>query len=308
MTSKTKMPRRRFGNTGLTIPVVPCGTQAFGDAFRQHSLDDSFAIIHHCIDAGINHFDTSRCYSGSLPRLGEAIKRGVMKRDEVIITCRVCCHGQDVDYSQDATIRWIEEDMNTLGIEYADGVFIHDPREIEPVLGAGGTLDGLVTLRERGVIGNLGLGCRPFGFHIAALETEKVDMLLCFRESYNLLYQQAMDDVLPMAAEKDVGVLNGWSIMRGILTGENVDSAAERGQFSKNVEDVARAKKIREWCVENDVNMLALALQFCLREDRIHGNPIALTTTQEVDAALEAVTSTLPEDVWQRYDHWQRSA
>ena len=297
-----KMPRRRFGNTGLSIPVVPCGTQAFGDAFRVHSLEDAFGIMQHCVDLGINHFDTSRCYSGSLPRLGEGIKQGILKREKIIITCRVCGHLGETDYSADATIRWIEEDMNTLGIDYADGVFVHDPREIEPVLSAGGTLDGLQSLKEQGVIGNIGLGCMPLDFHTAALKTGKVDMLLCFRNSYNLLYQEAIKEVLPMAAEQDVGVLNGFSIMRGILTGEEVDQAAERGKWSKNVEDVRRAKKIRQWCIDNDINMLALALQFCLRENRIHGNPIALTTIREIDAAFEAVTETLPEDVWREYD------
>lgn len=304
--SSAMMPRRRFGNTGLTIPVIPCGTQAFGDAFRPHSLDDSYSIMNHCVEVGINHFDTSRCYSGSLPRLGEAIKKGVIERDEVIITCRVCCHGQEVDYSADATMQWIEEDMRTLGIDYADGVFVHDPREIEPVLETGGTLDGLLKLKEQGTIGSIGLGCLPISFHVAALRTGKVDMLLCFRISYNLLHQEAIEELLPLAAEQDVGVLNGFSIMRGILTGEDVDKAAERGRFSKNTEEVESARRIRQWCIENDVDMLALALQFCLREDRIHGNPIALTTIREIDAALEAVTSTLPEEVWREYEKTRR--
>lgn len=305
MTAKKMMPRRRFG-TGLNIPVVPCGTQAIGDAFRNHSLEEAFDIMKHCVEVGINHFDTSRCYSGSLPRLGEGIKQGVLKREEVIITCRVCCHGESVDYSADATMRWIEEDMKTLGIDYTDGVFIHDPREITPVLSAGGTVDGLLRLKEQGVIGGIGLGCRPMEYHTAALETGKVDMLLCFRESYNLLYQEAAKEVLPMADDLDVGVLNGFSIMRGILTGEDVDRAAERGRWSKNVEDIRRAREIRKWCNENNVNMLALALQFCLREERIHGNPIALTTIREIDAAVEAMTETLPEEVWREYEEKQR--
>ena len=45
----------------------------------------------------------------------------------------------------------------------------------------------------------------------------------------------------------------------------------------------------------------ALALQFCLRDECIHGNPIAFTTIEEIDAAVEAVTEPLPETVWQEF-------
>ena len=297
---ESRMPRRRFGRSGLSIPVVPCGTQAFGDAFREHTLDEAFTIIRHCVEVGINHFDAARCYSGSLPRLGAAIKQGVVQRDEVIITCRVCKHGDEVDYSADATLRWVEEDFETLGIEYADGVLVHDPREIDPVLAGDGTLDALLKLKEQGVVGAVGLGCRPHEHHLAALETGKVDILLCFND-YNLLRQSAADDILPKAAEQDIGVLNGWSIVRGILTGDDVETAAERGHWSSQTEDIARAKRIREWCLERDVNMLALALQFCLREGRIHGNPIALTTVAEIDAAVAAVATPLPDSMWEEY-------
>jgi aryl-alcohol dehydrogenase-like predicted oxidoreductase/transcriptional regulator with XRE-family HTH domain len=237
----------------------------------------------------------------SLTRLGEAFKQGVLKRSEVIVTCRVCRHN-NADTSADATIKWIEEDLTTLGIDYADGVFVHDPGNIDALLTSGGTLDGLLKLKEQGVIGAIGLGCHPLDYHLAALDTGKVDMLLTFNE-YNLLRQEAAAELLVRAAEQDVGVLNGWSIVRGILTGEDVDTAAARGGWSDNADDIERAKRIREWCLARDVNMLALTLQFCLREERIHGNPIALTTIEEIDAALEAVTETLPEDLWQEYEN-----
>ena len=56
---------------------------------------------------------------------------------------------------------------------------------------------------------------RPHDFHLKAMATGDIDLILCFND-YNLVRQNAADDILPYAAEHDIGVMNGWSILRGI--------------------------------------------------------------------------------------------
>ena len=46
-----------------------------------------------------------------------------------------------------------------------------------------------------------------------------MDVLLTF-DDYNLFGQTAAADILPAAAEQDIGVLNGWAIKRGLLDGD----------------------------------------------------------------------------------------
>ena len=48
-------------------------------------------------------------------------------------------------------------------------VFIDDPKEIEPVLSAGGTFDGLLALKDRGVVGSVEFGCVPGCNHFSAI-------------------------------------------------------------------------------------------------------------------------------------------
>ncbi|GIX07826.1 MAG: hypothetical protein KatS3mg115_2229 [Candidatus Poribacteria bacterium] len=137
------VPRRRWGKTELSIPVIPYGTQGFGSAFRNVSLDEAFALMQRAVELGINHFDTARCYTGSFEKLGQAIKQGVLKREEIIISSRLCCHSAAPwggygegrpDYSAERAIADIENQLEVLGTTYLDAVFIHDPGEIEPTL------------------------------------------------------------------------------------------------------------------------------------------------------------------------------
>lgn len=106
-------------------------------------------------------------------------------------------------------------------------MFIHDPDEIEPTLVVDGTLEGLEEARDRGWIDFLGYGMRPHDFHLAVIESGRTDALLTFND-FNLLRQTSTEDIIPAAAEKGLGVINGWSIMRGWLTGKPVDSFIPR--------------------------------------------------------------------------------
>ena len=137
----------------------------------------------------------------------------------------------------------------------------------------------------------IGYGMRPHDFHLVPIESGRTDALLCFSD-YNLLRQSAADDILPAAHAADLGVLNGWSIMRGWLTGTPVENFIPREKWG---EDHHRAEAMRAWCEERDINLLALALQFCLREDRVHGNPIGSLNKAQLDANIEATLTTIDD-------------
>ncbi|MDA1190565.1 MAG: aldo/keto reductase [Candidatus Poribacteria bacterium] len=297
------VPRRRWGKSELMIPVIPFGTQGFGNNFGPVSDDEACALIRHAVDIGINHFDCARCYGDSLRKLGVALKRGVIKRDEVIISGRLCCHSAAKwggygdgrpDYSAQRAIDDTRDQLDILGAEYFDAMLIHDPHEIEPTLADDGVLAGIKRLKEEGLIRNVGYGMRPHEFHLAVIEQGETDVLLCFGD-HNLLRQTVSDDILPAAAAKDIGVMHGWSIMRGYLTGIDLS------KHDQNSKDIQRATKMRQWCIDHNVNMLALALQFCLQEDRIHGNPLGSLNVEQLEANARAVTEPLPDGIFERF-------
>lgn len=317
-TPVSTVPRRRWGRSELSIPVIPFGTQGFGNMFGPVAEQEATSLCHRAIELGVNHFDCARCYGDSLRKLGPALKG--LPRESYLVSGRVCLHrdrgdalhpertrervpGHADDWlpdaSADAVERDAEEQLEYLGIGYFDALLLHDPPDMERCLGAGGALEGALRLKKRGLARNVGFGMRPHDFHRAAIATGDVDVLLCFND-YNLLRQTAAEGVLPDAAARDVGVLNGFSIARGILTGVDVDAAAARGHWRVD-EDLPRARAMRQWCLDRGISLLHLALQFCLREERIQGNPLGSQNVAELEANVRAVTELLPESVFRQF-------
>ena len=301
------IPRRRLGRTELSIPVVPFGTQGFGNHFGFVSDEDAIALIKHAISIGVNHFDCARCYGDSLRKLGLALRE--IPREDVIITGRLCCHSSaewggygdgTPDYSAERVIADVEAQLQLLGTDYFDGMLIHDPSKIEPTLEKSGTLDGVLQCKGRGLVHFVGYGMRPHDFHLKTIATGDVDLLLCFND-YNLARQTAADTVLPAAAEADVGVMNGWSILRGLLTGVDIDAEVEKGRWA-NHPDLESARARWKWCQEEGVDLLQLALQFCLQDDRIHGNNIGSLNIKQLEANVRAASVPLSDEVWEKYE------
>lgn len=300
MVVSQQVPRRTLGKSGLSIPVIPFGTQGFGDKFGPVTEDEACELIRYAVDRGVNHFDCARCYGNSLQKLGIAIKQGVVRRDEIIISGRVCCHSAAdwggygegrPDFSKERVLADIQDQQEILGIDRFDVLFLHDPEEIEPTLDSGGTLEGLEEARSRGWVDFIGYGMRPHDFHLTVIESGRTDALLTFHD-FNLLRQTSQADIIPAAGEKNLGLLNGWSIMRGWLTGKPVDTFIPRDKWN---EDHHRADAMRAWCEDRGVSLLALALQFCLRETRIHGNPIGNLNKQQLGANIDAASSEIDD-------------
>lgn len=295
------VPRRRWGKSNLSIPVIPFGTQGFGNNFGPVADAQAVELIHRAIDLGVNHFDCARCYGDSLGKLALGL-RGV-PRERYIVSGRLCLHQnraglqQDLAPTAEDARRDVESQLELLGIGYFDAFLIHDPREMDPVLGPGGSLEGLLKLKEEGLVRSVGFGMRPHEFHRQALATGAVDVMLTFGD-FNLLHQSAAEPggLLDEAARRDVGVLNGFSIMRGILTGADVDQAAEKGRF-RNEEDMARARRMRQWAIDRGVNLLQIALQFCMRDERVQGNPLGNQNLSDLEQNVAAVSTPLPAGV-----------
>ncbi|MDE0449136.1 MAG: aldo/keto reductase [Spirochaetaceae bacterium] len=300
------VPRRVLGKTGLSIPVIPFGTQGFGNHFGFVADEDAVALVKHAVALGVNHFDCARCYGDSLRKLGLALRE--ISRGDVIVTGRLCCHSGaswggygdgEPDFSAERVVRDVEDQLALLGTDHFDGMLIHDPPRMEPTLAKDGTLAGLLSLKARGLVRNVGYGMRPHEFHRQAIATGDVDFLLCFSD-YHLLRQSAADGVLPAAAAAGVGVMNGWSILRGLLTGGDPAETARLGNY-RHEEDIAAARERWQWCRDRGIDLLQLALQFCLREPRIHGNPIGSLNAAQLEQNIRAAATPLDEATWTAY-------
>ena len=62
-------------------------------------------------------------------------------------------------------------------------------------------------------------------------------------------------------------------------------------------DDQERAEAMRLWSEEQGVEMLELTLQFCLREERIHGNPIGSLNIEQLEKNVAAAMATVADDM-----------
>ena len=82
------MDYRHLGRTGLLVSPLCLGTMNFGP---QTSEPDSFTIMHHALDAGINFFDTANGYGDSETEkiVGRWFAKGGGRREKVVLATKV---------------------------------------------------------------------------------------------------------------------------------------------------------------------------------------------------------------------------
>jgi aryl-alcohol dehydrogenase-like predicted oxidoreductase len=295
----------------LTVPVISSGTQGFGNYFGQVSDEEAVELIKRAIELGVNHFDCSLCYGDSMSKLALALRD--IPREKVIISGRICLHEKrsalqsslSVYSKMDDIVRDVEEQLVLLDIEYLDALLAHDPSDVEPTLSSNGVLAGMLECKKRGLVHWIGYGMQPHEFHMKVLRTGDVDVMLHF-DDYHLLRQTASvpGGILEEASKRNVGVMNGWSILRGLLTDSDISEAVQRGGLNRP-DDLRLAQQLRVWAKVRNVSLLAVALQFCLAEPRIHTLPIGSRNVFELEQNVAAVTHPMPKTLMHELDEWR---
>ena len=127
-----------FGQTDLQVSRLCQGT-----AFRHLPRADSpqsLAVLHHCLDQGVNFFDTAQAYGwgGAEEVLGRAIAG---RRDEVVICTKVPASlaptsdsdpGERVRYTRDHLTDRLEESLRRLRTDRVDLYLLHHRDEGTP--------------------------------------------------------------------------------------------------------------------------------------------------------------------------------
>ena len=289
-TQTTDIPMRRLGRTDLEVTCLGMGGAGIG---RGGVTDDeAVAAVRRAIELGINYLDTAPLYGESERRVGLALADGW--REKIFLATKTGTHPEwRGDYSGSGTRRSVENSLRLLGTDYLDVCLVHDPENMEPVVAKGGAFDELQRMREEGIVKFIGLGVREHEFHQIAIETGVVDVILTYLD-YTLLSQTADEWLLPLAVKNDIGVINGSPIAMGLLSGEEPEISVRPPEGRK-------AHRLWRWAMENQVNLLNLAIQFCFRQPRIAMNLTGAKNVTEVEQCVAAATTPVPSEVWEQF-------
>ena len=128
------VPKKRFGKTGINMPVVTLGCMRFQQTWDANMTDfdkvnpegqaNLIKLLHYAITKlGINHIETARMYGTSELQLGKAFAkifdRGDVKREDLIIQTKVNA------MPAKAFRATLEKSFELLGLDYIDLFSFH---------------------------------------------------------------------------------------------------------------------------------------------------------------------------------------
>ncbi|MBI4553241.1 MAG: aldo/keto reductase [Candidatus Latescibacteria bacterium] len=211
------MERRRLGRTGLQVSAI-----GFGGARLDEHPDLAMATVHRALDRGINFIDTARAYGGSEEHLGNAL-RG--RRAQSILATKALIEDPDT------TLQSLETSLPLLGTDAVDLFYAHacdNEERFAWTMRPGGALASLEQARARGLTRFIGISFNHFlpfqdgrsgvDRMKALIETDTFDVI---QVPFSLIrIERVEQEVLPMAAARDIGVVINFPTADGLLTRE----------------------------------------------------------------------------------------
>ena len=204
-----------LGSTGVRVSRLCFGTMSFGNEADEQA---SAALFARCLEAGVNFFDCADVYSKG--RSEEILGRLIAgRRDELVITSKVGM-GAPGGLSRRHILMRVEQSLRRLGTDRLDVYFCHRFDEHTPVEQ---TLEAMDQLVRSGKVLYLGVSNWASWQVAMALGTSALRGLAAIQvlqPMYNLLKRTAQIELLPLAADRRLGVITYSPLAGGLLTGK----------------------------------------------------------------------------------------
>jgi aryl-alcohol dehydrogenase-like predicted oxidoreductase len=193
------MEKRRLGKTDMDVSVLGFGGSEIG--YERASSETVAELLNSALDAGLNVIDTAECYYNSEELIGQTVSD--RRKEFYLFTKCGHPHGMEsgANWSKDSILKSIERSLDRLKTDRLDLVQLHSCSESE--LRKGDVIDALQTARERGYTRYIGYSGDSRAAHFA-VESGAFDTL---QTSISIADQEAIDLSLPLAREKQMGVI-----------------------------------------------------------------------------------------------------
>lgn len=311
------MHTRTLGK-GPETTETALGTSPFGNLFRETTDEATHEAVDVAWDGGVRYFDTAPHYGLGLSelRLGAALRS--RPRDDYVISTKVgriliptpeLAHQLDDDgfvvpatarrewdFSRDGILRSVESSLERLGLNHVDILYLHDPDNHWTEASTTG-IDALIELREQGVTRGIGAGMNQSAMLAEFVRRCDVDLVM-LAGRYTLLDQSALDDLLPIALERGVGVVAAGVYNSGLLARAEVSDDAHYEYRSAPADLVSRARAIAELCSRHGVTLPDVAVQFPLRHPAVISAVVGARDGRQSADTLERSAVPIPDDLW----------
>ncbi len=302
------MKFRTLGRSGLRVSAVGLGCNNFGGRLE---LEQTRAVVHAALDAGITLFDTADRYGdfgGSETQLGQVL--GERRKDIVLATKFGGAMSADGP-RKGASRKWIteavEDSLRRLRTDWIDLYQLHFPDANTPIEETLRALDDLVHQGKVRYIGSSNL--RPWEM-VEASFTAEIKNLVPFvsaQEEYSILIRDIEADLLPVARRYGYGLLPYYPLANGLLTGKYRRGAMPEGArltLDPNKSDNRyindknwdRVENLTAFCEARGHTLLELAFSWLLAEPATSSVIAGATRPEQINANAAAADWVLTPD------------
>jgi D-threo-aldose 1-dehydrogenase len=310
------MKTNRIGRTTVEVTELGFGGGPLGGLFTPLDDETAASALETAWDGGIRYFDTSPHYGigHSERRIGNLL-RGKL-REEYTLSTKVgrllvpqdpagrkdeafevpATHRRVWDFSRDGIRRSVEDSLVRLGLDRIDVVYLHDAEEhFDTALRDG--YPALAELRAEGVVGAIGAGMYHSAMLTELVRETDVDVVM-LSGRYTLLDHSALDDLLPLCAERGVSVVAASIFNSGLLATPRPTDGAYFDYVPASAELLRKAHRIADVCEAHGVTLPQAAMAFPLRHPAVAGIVVGMRSAEEAGLNIAAFEVDVPERLW----------
>ena len=302
-----------LGRSGLQVSRLCLGTMNFGP---QTSEADSFRIMDHALEYGINFFDTANVYGWKIGEgvteqiVGRWFAQGAGRREKVVLATKV--YGKMGEGPNEGRLsalhirRACEESLRRLATDHIDLYQMHHVDRHTPWEEIWQAME---QLHREGKI--LYVGSSNFaGWHLAqAQEFAKSRHFLGLvseQSLYNLHERTVELEVIPACEAYGIGVIPWSPLARGLLAGALRPAAAGRRAAEDLQKDVETHRATLEayegLCRTLGEHPADVALAWLLHQKAVTSPIIGPRTLEQLDGSLRALQITLIPETLAKLD------
>jgi aryl-alcohol dehydrogenase-like predicted oxidoreductase len=204
------MERRHLSTSGLQLPVVGMGTWRTFDVIHREEVAQRKQVVDVALNYGSNLFDSSPMYGAAERVLGKALEG---RRDQALVATKV----------------WTPDDAEAVeqirhSLEYfGDRIEIY---QVHNLVAWPKRLATLEELRDAGKVVSVGVTHYGHSAFVEMMQIMRSGRVTSVQVPYNVQDRIVERDVLPLAAELDIGVLVMKPLGQGALAAKSPPPAA----------------------------------------------------------------------------------
>jgi aryl-alcohol dehydrogenase-like predicted oxidoreductase len=248
------MEKRQFGKTDMQVTVLGFGGAEIGyEGATQETVNE---LLNAAIDAGLNVIDTAECYVNSEELIGKAVAN---RRKDFHLFTKVGHYDPSGKggWSKESILGSIERSLKLLKTDVIDLVQLHSCSKAE--LEKGEVIEALQEARSKGHTRYIGYSGDDQAAHYA-VESGAFDTL---QTSLNIADQQAIELTLPLAREKQMGVITKRPIANAAWKYTSTPENDYHTEYWK------RFQKL-QYPFQNEANAAEIAMRFTASQPGVH--------------------------------------